>query len=172
MEASLASFAQYFRIGLEVGLYEPEEARDWAISVIDRMDEPPSEIIEVSWHKPLAQLISDLNEVKGEPEISLVCKWLLGRHSQTLKPSFPNSSKTNYAWGSTSTFSGLPRLAAVSWPVPAGSTSGAMHNGCCSGSTSRASSSIRHRRQPARTGSPRKCAPAPHTQGSSPHCRR
>jgi hypothetical protein len=110
MEASLASFAQYFRIGLEVGLYEPEEARDWAISVIDRMDEPPSEIIEVSWHKPLAQLISDLNEVKGEPEISLVCKWLLGRHSQTLKPSFPNSSKTNYAWGSTSTFSGPRRL--------------------------------------------------------------
>jgi hypothetical protein len=86
MEPSLASFAQYFRIGLEVGLCDPEEARDWAISVIDRMDEPPGEIIEVSWHKPLAQLISDLNEVKGEPEIGLVCKWLLGRISLTLEP--------------------------------------------------------------------------------------
>jgi hypothetical protein len=84
MIQSLASFAQYFRIGLEVGLCEPEEARDWAISVIDRMDEPPGEIIEVSWRKPLAQLISDLNEVKGEPEMGLVCRWLLGRLRQTL----------------------------------------------------------------------------------------
>lgn len=85
MKPSLASFAQYFRIGLEIGLFEPEEARDWAISVIDRMDEPPGEIIEVSWRKPLAQLISDLNEVKGEPEVDLVCTWLLGRLSLTLE---------------------------------------------------------------------------------------
>lgn len=86
MKPSLASCAQYFRIGLQVGLCEPEEARDWATSVIDLMDEPPGEIIEVSWRKPLAQLISDLNEVKGEPEMNLVCRWLLGRLSQTLGP--------------------------------------------------------------------------------------
>jgi hypothetical protein len=84
MTPSLASFAQDFRVALEVGLCEPEEAREWAISVIDRMDEPPAEIIEVSWRKPLAQLISDLNNVKGEPEIDLVCRWLLGRISLTL----------------------------------------------------------------------------------------
>jgi len=85
MEPSLASFAQYFRIGLERGLCEPEEARDWAISVIDRMDEPPGEIIEVSWRKPLAQLISDLDEVKGEPDMGLVCSWLLGRIALSLE---------------------------------------------------------------------------------------
>lgn len=84
MTPSLASFAQYFRIGLEVGLCEPEEAKEWAISVIDRMDEPPAEIIEVSWRKPLAHVISDLNEVQGEPEMALVCRWLLGRISLTL----------------------------------------------------------------------------------------
>jgi hypothetical protein len=84
MKQSLASFAQYFRIGLEVGLCEPEEARDWAISVIDRMDGPPGEIIEISWRKPLAQLISDLNEVEGEPEMGLICRWLLGRLQLTL----------------------------------------------------------------------------------------
>jgi hypothetical protein len=81
---SLATFAQYFRIGLEVGICEPEQVRDWAISVIDQMEEPPGEIIEVSWRKPLAQLISDLNEVKGEREIDLVCKWLLGTLSLTM----------------------------------------------------------------------------------------
>jgi hypothetical protein len=85
MKPSLATFAQYFRIGLEVGLCEPEEARDWAIEVINRMDEPPGEIIEVSWRKPLAQLIADLNEVKGEREMELVRSWLLGRISQSLE---------------------------------------------------------------------------------------
>lgn len=84
MTSSLASIAQYFRIALEIGLCEPEEAREWSISVIDRMDQPPGEIIEVSWRKPLAQVIADLNEVKGEPEIDLVCGWLLGRISLTL----------------------------------------------------------------------------------------
>jgi hypothetical protein len=87
MTSSLASVAQYFRIALELGLCEPEEAREWAISVIDRMDEPPGEIIEVSWRKPLAQLISDLNDVEGEFEIGLVCQWLLGRISLTLESS-------------------------------------------------------------------------------------
>ena len=85
MEQSLANFAQYFRIGLEIGLCKQEEARDWAISVIDRMDEPPVEIIEVSWRKPLAQLISDLNDVKGELQMDLVCRWLLGRLALTLE---------------------------------------------------------------------------------------
>lgn len=84
MKLSLASIAQYFRIALEVGLCEPEEVRDWAISVIDRMDEPPGEIIEVSWRKPLAQLISDLHEINGEADMDLVCKCLLGWLSLTL----------------------------------------------------------------------------------------
>ncbi|MEO7579322.1 MAG: hypothetical protein ABIT83_17050 [Massilia sp.] len=84
MKPSLASVAQYFRIGLEIGICEPEQAREWAISAIDQLDEPPGEIIEVSWRKPLAQLISDLNEVKGEPEMGLVCSWLLGGLSLTV----------------------------------------------------------------------------------------
>lgn len=85
MNPSLASFAQYFRIGLEVGISKPEQVREWAISVIDQMEQPPGEIIEVSWRKPLAQLISDLNEVKGEPQIDLVSSWLLGKLSQTME---------------------------------------------------------------------------------------
>jgi hypothetical protein len=78
MAPSLASFAQYFRIGLEVGICDPDQARDWAFSIIDQMEEPPGEIIEVSWQKPLAQLISDLNDVGGELDLDLVCRWLLG----------------------------------------------------------------------------------------------
>lgn len=78
MPPSLASFAQYFRIGIEVGICCPDQAIDWAFSIIDKMDEPPGEIIEVTWRKPLAALLLDLNEVKGEPDLNLVCGWLLG----------------------------------------------------------------------------------------------
>lgn len=78
MPPSLASFAQYFRVGIEVGICDPDQARDWAFSVIDQMDEPPGEIIEVTWRKPVAALLLDLNDVKGEPDLNLVCGWLFG----------------------------------------------------------------------------------------------
>ena len=83
---SLASFAQYFRIGVEVGICTPEEVRDWAISVIDDMDEPPGEIIEVSWRWPIPVLITHLNDVEGEPDEDLVCRSLLGRVLEMLTP--------------------------------------------------------------------------------------
>jgi len=84
MTPSLASIARYFRIGVELGLCDPDEAREWAISVIDQSDAPPGEIIEVSWRKPRAQLIADLGAIEGEPEMDLVRGWLLGRLALTL----------------------------------------------------------------------------------------
>jgi len=84
MSISLASFEQYFRIGLELGIVAPDQVKDWAISVIDEMNEPPAEIIEVSWSKPRSELIPDLNEVKGEADLELVRRWLLGTLSSNL----------------------------------------------------------------------------------------
>lgn len=84
MPISLASFAQYFRIGLELGIVTPDQVREWAISVIDEMDEPPGEIIEISWRKPRSELITDLNEVKGDADFALVRRWLLGTLSSNL----------------------------------------------------------------------------------------
>lgn len=78
MRASLATIACYFRVGLETRLFHPDQARDWAMSVIGRMDQPPAEIIEVSWQKPLAQLIADLKEVEGDADTDLACSALLG----------------------------------------------------------------------------------------------
>ncbi|MFL6660512.1 MAG: hypothetical protein ACJ8GW_20670 [Massilia sp.] len=87
MQPSLASVARYFRIGLELGICHPDQVRAWAISVIDQMAEPPGEIIEASWQKPLAQQISDLNDIKGEPDLELVCGYLLGTLASTMTPS-------------------------------------------------------------------------------------
>lgn len=77
MSSSLATAAQFYRIALEVGLCDPDDARAWAISVIDKLSAPPGEIIEVSWRKPLAHLIEDLNSVQGEADISAIRSWLL-----------------------------------------------------------------------------------------------
>jgi hypothetical protein len=77
MTPSLATCAQFFRIGLEAGVCKPDSAREWAISVIGAMDAPPGEVIEVSWHKPLPQLIDDLNSVQGDADLELAGRWLL-----------------------------------------------------------------------------------------------
>lgn len=82
---SLATIARYFRIGLELGICEPDATRAWAISVIDAMDEPPGEIIEVSWRKPLAQLIDDLNAVDGEFDLHVLRGWSLHKLWQSMQ---------------------------------------------------------------------------------------
>lgn len=88
--ASLATHAQFVRIGLETGICTADEAREWALSVIEKMDSPPGEIIEVSWRKPLEHLIADLNSVEGDPDFESASRWLL----QRLLESLPASNDT------------------------------------------------------------------------------
>ena len=78
MTASLATIALYLRVGLDTSLLHPDQARAWALSVIERMDEPPTEIIDVSWQQPLPQLIADLKSVPGDADQDLACGALLG----------------------------------------------------------------------------------------------
>ncbi len=85
--ASLATYAQFFRIGLETGICTADEAREWALSVIEKMDSPPGEIIEVSWRKPLEHLIADLNSVEGDPDLESASRWLLQRLLESLPAS-------------------------------------------------------------------------------------
>ena len=84
IEHSLASVAHYFRVGLIAGICTPDQARDWAMTVIGQMDEPPGEVIEVSWRKPQERLLADLKAVKGDVDFSLLCRWLLATLAQQL----------------------------------------------------------------------------------------
>jgi hypothetical protein len=43
MTASLATYSQFFRLGLETGICTADAAREWALSVIALMDEPPGD---------------------------------------------------------------------------------------------------------------------------------
>jgi hypothetical protein len=86
---SLATIAEYFRLGLQVGLLLPEHASAWATSVLAALDSPPYEIIEVSWSKGLASTLDALSAVPGERDKSLAGRWLLG----LLRESIPDSEE-------------------------------------------------------------------------------
>jgi hypothetical protein len=84
---SIATIAEYFRFGLETGLLKPEDAKAWAMLLVEEMSEPPYEIIEVSWSKGIASTLEALAEVKGERDTKLAGRWMLG----LLRQSIPES---------------------------------------------------------------------------------
>ena len=53
--------------------------------MIEKMDVPPGEIIEVSWRKPLEHLLDDLNSIEGDADLVHAAKCLL----QKLQASLP-----------------------------------------------------------------------------------
>jgi hypothetical protein len=86
-DISLATVAEYFRIGLQVGLLLPDQAAEWATAVISDLATPPYEVIEVSWSKGLASTLEALSSVKGERDKQLAGHLLLG----LIRDSLPES---------------------------------------------------------------------------------
>ena len=78
MPSSHATRAEYYRIGLETGLIAQDEVRDWATGVIERLTEPPAEIIEVSWSRTQHSLEENLRSVSGARDQRQAGEWLLG----------------------------------------------------------------------------------------------
>jgi hypothetical protein len=78
MQSSHATRAEYYRIGLETGLIAQDEIREWAMAVIERLAEPPAEIIEVSWSRSQRSLEDNLRSVLGERNRTQAGEWLLG----------------------------------------------------------------------------------------------
>jgi len=78
MASSHATRAEYYRIGLETGLIAHDEVRDWAMGVIERLADPPAEIIEVSWSRTQQSLEENLRMVAGDRDRNQAGGWLLG----------------------------------------------------------------------------------------------
>ena len=78
MPLSHATRAEYYRLGLETGLVDPDEVRDWATSVIARLDEPSAEIIELSWSRTPQSLEQSLRAVEGDRDRTQAGERLLG----------------------------------------------------------------------------------------------
>jgi hypothetical protein len=77
MNTDHATAADYLRIGIELGLVEPQQARDWADAIIRESEAPPAEIIEVSWSHDVGALIRSLFTAPGEGNRALAGRWLL-----------------------------------------------------------------------------------------------
>jgi hypothetical protein len=82
--ASHATLAEYFRLGLQVGLLKPEDANAWAMSIVEKMAEPPYEVIEVALGKGVQKTLENLAAIQGERDSALAGRWLLGRLGQSL----------------------------------------------------------------------------------------
>lgn len=81
----LATVAEYLRIGLTSGLLLPEDAANWAISEIARLDAPPYELIELSYAKTPLDAIEALASVQGERDRKVAGGWALARLRESLR---------------------------------------------------------------------------------------
>jgi hypothetical protein len=78
-------YAEFFRLGLCVGIIRTQEVARWADSMIEKEDKPPIEVIEVTLacNRNANETISCLRQVKGEvrPDvpINLLAAYLLKR---------------------------------------------------------------------------------------------
>lgn len=76
--ASFGTVAEYFRLGLQVGLLVPSQVVEWADAEIAAVEEVPEELIAVAWAKGLASSLDALAAVPGERDRQLAGRWLLG----------------------------------------------------------------------------------------------
>ncbi|MFK8031980.1 MAG: hypothetical protein AB8G18_17250 [Gammaproteobacteria bacterium] len=82
---SEAVFADYFKYGIEVGIVEFAEAKEWAYSVIEKEAEPSVEVIDVAMSTGKAQIYDALGLVKGPWQPSLSGAWLFAAMHKMLE---------------------------------------------------------------------------------------
>lgn len=75
-EKDFATVAAYFQYGVEAGIFDEQQARDWALEIVDKLDHPPLDIIEVLSSRNLIGLLAALRQVGGERDIKLAGRWL------------------------------------------------------------------------------------------------
>lgn len=73
-----ATVAAYFLYGAEAGMLGEEEIKRWVYSVIESREVPPVEIIELATSYGREQLFENLKAVRGEADVQLAGRWLLG----------------------------------------------------------------------------------------------
>lgn len=76
--SSIATIAEYFQLGLQVGLLIPEHAIAWADAEITHSETAHEGMIEVSWSKGLVLTFDALAAVPGERNKQRAGCWLLG----------------------------------------------------------------------------------------------
>lgn len=61
----LATIAEYWLRGIEVGLLSTDKAKSWAFRIIESEADPSSDVIDVAMASNASELVSALGAVKG-----------------------------------------------------------------------------------------------------------
>jgi hypothetical protein len=77
MNESLATVAEYLRLGIETDTLPISVPRRWADQVIADAPLAPGDIVEVAWSRDLPTLVVALRCVEGERDFELAARWFL-----------------------------------------------------------------------------------------------
>ena len=77
MDTSFATYADYFRLGVETGSIEPSSAKNWADQIIAQAEQAPGDIVEVAFSQNAPQLLNALACVAGDRDKESASRWLL-----------------------------------------------------------------------------------------------
>lgn len=75
-EKALSTTAAYLELGLKAGILDEDSARSWALSIVEALDAPPLDAIEVLASRNRAHLIETLRNARGEEDVELAARWL------------------------------------------------------------------------------------------------
>lgn len=76
-DTDFATTATYFHHGLEAGIFSVEQARAWALAIVETRRTPPPEIVEVLASRNFLDLIEALKAVPGVRDVESAGRWLL-----------------------------------------------------------------------------------------------
>lgn len=76
-DLSDANAAACLKYSLEAGMATEEDARNWALAIVDSVADPSCEIVEVLASRTFADLLDKLSQVPGDPDTKLVGRLLL-----------------------------------------------------------------------------------------------
>lgn len=80
-----ATMAAYLRVGLEAGVLREDDAKAWALKIVDSLEIPPCEIVEVLASRTFLGLIDSLNAVPGDRDLESAGRMLLGLLGRNLQ---------------------------------------------------------------------------------------
>ena len=74
-----ATEALYYLTGIETGVLAGDSAKEWAFAIVEALDEPPIEIIEVATAKDRLAAMAALRSVRGDPDYGFAAGRLMAQ---------------------------------------------------------------------------------------------
>jgi hypothetical protein len=77
--SEIATESEYYRCGVLLNILTEQQVKNWAFNLIDLLDEPMYELIEIAGMQGINPILSELASIKGERQTQKVGLWLLAK---------------------------------------------------------------------------------------------